>query len=85
MTTDDDRCPLTFDEALALLPDADRIHTFRSAGLSMIGADWPLEILIATIRQYGAELAGPSATRMGHGIAIIDNRGPLFVETRGTP
>ena len=81
---DDERQPLTFDEAVAMLADGERVHTFRSAGFAMIGADWPREKLIEAIKQYGAELSGPSASQMRHGMAIIDDVGALFVETRPT-
>lgn len=79
--TNDDRVPLTYDQAVALLPSGERIHTFRSTGMALIGADWPRDKLLQAIRDYGAELAGESATNMRHGMAVIDHIGPLFIET----
>ena len=73
------------DQAVALLPDAERIHTFRGAGPVMIGADWPRDKLLAHIREHGAELSGPGATGMGHGMVLIDDIGLLFIETVSTP
>ena len=77
----DDRMPLTFDQAVAMLPNADRIYTFRGTGPLLIGADWPRAVLLDAIREYGAELSGASATGMGHGMVLIDKHGPLFIET----
>ena len=47
-----------------MLPNADRIHTFRGTGPLLIGADWPRAVLLDAIREYGAELSGAS-TRDG--------------------
>lgn len=79
--SDDERVHLTYDQAVALLPPGDRIHTFRGTLPLMIGADWPREKLLAHIREHGAELSGPGATGMGHGLALIDSVGLLFIET----
>lgn len=76
------RVLLTFDEAVAMLPEGDTVHTFRQAGGMRLGADWPREDLLAHIAHHGAELAGPIAMRMGHGLLIYDLAGLLFVETR---
>lgn len=81
MQDTDERAPLTLDQAVAMLPDRDHIHTFRSTGMALIGADWPREKLIDAIRDYGSELSGPASTRMGHGIVLMDDKGPLFIET----
>jgi hypothetical protein len=78
---EDERVHLTFEQASAMLPAADHIHTFRGTGPIMIGADWPRDDLLSAIREHGAELAGPGATGMGHGLVLIDNHGPLFIET----
>jgi hypothetical protein len=79
---EDERQPLTYDEAVAMLPDADHIHTFRGTGPVLIGADWPRDELLLVIQKYGAELSGENATRMGHGIVVIDDHGALFVEAK---
>lgn len=81
MSDSDERVPLTYDQAIAMLPDAERIHTFRGTGPVMIGADWPRSTLLDAIREHGAELSGPGATAMGHGMALIDSVGVLFIET----
>ena len=78
---------LTYDEAVALLPDGDTIHTFLDGGLAIIGADWNraavLELLEATDRR---EVTGPSAQGAGHGLAAFRADGtPVFIETRKAP
>ena len=83
MTSDDIQL-LTYDEAVALLPDGDTIHTFLDGGLAIIGADWKrsqvLELLEATDRR---EVTGPSAQGYGHGLAAYRADGvPVFIETR---
>lgn len=71
--------PLTYDEAVALLPEGEEIHTYRASSF-LIGANWPRQKVLDAIRQYGAEVAGPMARAMGHGICVRDDVGPLFIE-----
>ena len=75
------RQPLTLDEAVAMLPEGDDIHTFRGAGGFMLGADWSRREVIAVMAECGPALSGPMATAMGHGLVIHDPK-PLFIETR---
>lgn len=77
-----DRKSLTLEQAETMLPDKRGIHTFRQAGPVLIGTDWPRADVLELFRSYTPELSGENATRMGHGIAVQDNRGWLFVETR---
>lgn len=77
----DKREPLTLDEAVALLPDGDDIHTFRGSGGIMLGADWDRQTVIAAMAECGVEKSGPMATAMGHGLVLFDPK-PLFIETR---
>ena len=78
-----ERVQLTYDEAIAMLrvrgkpKSGRRVHTFKSAGPCIVGADWSWRDVKAHIREYGAELAGPAATQMKHGIAS----GGVFFET----
>ena len=77
---------LTYDEAVALLPDGEQIHTFLDGGLALIGADWDrqqvLDLLAATSQR---EVTGPGAQSMGHGLAAYRDGEPVFIETRKTP
>lgn len=79
---DDDRVPLSVADAVSMLPDGERIHTFRSGGRVLVGADWPRAELVAAIEEHGAELSGEMATAMQHGICLFDHVGWLFIETR---
>jgi hypothetical protein len=76
----DERKFLTFDEAVAMLPDDDTIHTIINRAVAFVGADWRREDVIKLLRESKPELAGALATDMGHGIVIEDRR--LFIETR---
>lgn len=73
---------LSFDDALSLLPDGDTIHTFRVSGTALIGADWDRDALIAALRHGNPERTGPMASAMGHGLALTDAFGLLFIETK---
>ncbi len=71
---------LTTDEALAMLPEGERIHTFRGGGMMMIGADWDRDQIETAIRDHDCELAGGVAAGMGHRLYVHEGRG-LFVAT----
>jgi hypothetical protein len=81
MSDDDERIKLTFEEAIALLPDGEEIHTVMQAGPMLLGADWSRKSVYALIRKHGAELSGPDATANGHGLVVI--REGEFVELPG--
>ncbi len=76
---------LTYDEAVALLPDGDSIHTFVQAGPAIIGADWDRADVLALLgRTDRREVTGPEAQGMGHGLAasLSVTGEPVFIETR---
>lgn len=77
-----ERVFLTLDEAVALLPDSEMIHTFRTPAMNvMLGCDWCRDDILALLESGTPELAGEIATSMNHGIVIWSN-GWLFIETR---
>ncbi len=84
-TPDDDEIVLlSYEEAVALLPDGDRIHTFLDASGTLIGANWDrariLDLLEETPRR---EITGPAAQSYGHGLAAMRDDGvPVFIQTR---
>jgi hypothetical protein len=81
MTEQSERVFLTAEQAIAMLPDGDTIHTFRSTGFALLGCDFRRDEVLAIIERGKCELAGDIATGMGHGLAI--NYGSwLFVETK---
>jgi hypothetical protein len=81
MTTD--REFLTPEDAEAMLPDGEYVHTYSNPAYGiMIGADWPRDEVVKLLRTHKAELAGPMATANGHGIAVLDEEKRLFIATR---
>ena len=79
----DDVVLLSYDEAVALLPEGERIHTILDSGIALLGADWDrdqvLDLLRTTDRR---EVTGPAAQAMGHGLAAFRDGEPVFIETR---
>lgn len=87
MAADDEQVLLSYDEAAALLPDGERVHTFLDGGLALIGADWDRADILALLREADClEVTGPQAQAMGHGLVAwrtTDGRQqPVFIETR---
>lgn len=76
------RVYLTPEQAIAMLPDGEYVHTFRGGGGMMVGCDMQRERIEAAIRETKErELSGPMATAMGHGLVIL-NDGRLFIATK---
>ncbi len=82
--TGDEPIELNYDEAVALLPDSDYIHTVLNPGRFLIGADWSRESILALLqRSPRREVTGPQAQSMSHGLCAYDDDGrPVFIETR---
>lgn len=86
MKTQGERVFLTFDEAVALIPAKERVHTFTNPAHNvLVGADWDREEILKLMRSCPdaecAEVAGAMAQDMGHGIVIRQGHGGLlFVE-----
>lgn len=80
---DDERETLTFEEAVKRLPDGNYVHTYRQAGPILVGADHDRAALLEAMQKADAiDVTGPSAQAMHHGLAIFDDLGALFIETR---
>jgi hypothetical protein len=79
---DEVRVPLALDVAISLLPpEQPRVHTIRATAGINLGADWERPELIKTMEKFGVELAGPISRTYEHGMLLIDDHGPLFIET----
>lgn len=78
---DEERKSLSYEQAAAMLPDGDTIHTYVQGG-PLLGADWDRAAILALLRDGNPELAGDFATRMHHGLVAHDATGPVFIETR---
>ena len=75
---------LSFEKAVAMLPESDTIHTFVNPGASMlIGADWSRKQVLETFKKFTPELSGKEASSMKHGIVIWDGKKHVFFETTG--
>jgi hypothetical protein len=76
---------LSYDEAVALLPEGETIHTFLDSGLALIGADWDREDVLKLLRETDRrEVTGPAAQAMSHGMAAYRPTGPVFIETKAS-
>lgn len=82
VVTDEERVPLAYDEAVAMLPDGDYVHTFLGGGMALIGADWKREDILTLLQAGKPELSGSNATALGHGIVAWSRNQPIFIETR---
>ena len=71
---------ITPEQAKSVIAAGEYIHTFRSGGWTLFGADWDRADILEAIDAHPAELAGVTATSMGHGIAINDGTF-LFIAT----
>ena len=77
---------ISSDAAIAMLPDRDRINTFRQTGIGLLGADWDRTEIVKAIENGKPQLAGETAMKMGHALVISEiGSGPLFIETKQTP
>lgn len=84
----DERVELTPEQAIAMLPDGEYVHTFRNTSGMMLGADHDRKDIEREIREAERrELAGGMASSMGHGLVLFPKgaqyqRDLLFVATR---
>lgn len=79
----DDVVLLSYDEAVALLPDGERIHTILDSGIALLGAGWDRDQVLGLLRTTDRrEVTGPAAQAMGHGLAAFRDGEPVFIETR---
>lgn len=80
----DERVKLSTEEALGLLDVREgRVHTFRDANGILVGADWDEPQVRDLVAKHGAELSGPAARAMNHGVVVVEGPGRwLFVETK---
>lgn len=67
---------LTVEQAIALLPAGDEIHTFLDGGRILVGADWSRESVESLIRNAeSCEIGGPGCMNMGHGLVVLRKGG----------
>lgn len=81
----DDIVLLTYDEAVALLPEGGTVHTLLDTGTGcLVGADWSREQVLDLLRAGRREVTGPAAQAMDHGLAAFRDGAPVFIETART-
>jgi len=85
MRRDGERTYLTADEALGVMAWQDdngceAVHTFRG-GFAIIGCDWPRRDVEEWLAKNEAQLTGPMARRMKHGVGGIDGHGLITFAT----
>lgn len=67
--SDDERVTLTKSEALKRMDwRRGRVHVMSNGNGILIGCDWRRKAVADHLMHHTAELAGPVATHMGHGI-----------------
>lgn len=71
---------ITPEEAEALLPPGEHVHTFMQGGPVLIGCDRSRKSILALFQKYAPQLSGETAARMKHGLVVVED-GPLFIET----
>ena len=77
------RWTVPIDEAIARIGDGAHIHTFfNPLAKLLLGCDHERDEIIAAIREFGVEEAGPEAAKMQHTLVIVNYRGhgALFIE-----
>jgi len=80
----DERVHLTVEQAMGMLDvKGTRVHTLVNPAVNMmVGADWDVEQVRACFEENGVELAGHTATSMGHGLASKDRGRWVYFATR---
>lgn len=84
--TKDGKIYLNAEEAIALLPKGETIHTFYSTGICLVGGDWDRADILQKLTEVDKiEITGEQARSMGHGLAAYNNGARLedilFIET----
>lgn len=76
---------ISYEEAIKYLPDSDKIHIERPVDNSLVtmGCHIDKNILLQMMKQYQPiRISGENMMKQNHGLVIIDNLSPLFIETR---
>jgi len=77
-----DKRLITVEEAISLLNEDERVHTFRDTSGMLLGADIDRVSLIEILKSNSdkIEIGGEQCRRMKHGI-VVNYKGNLFIET----
>lgn len=74
---------ISLKKAIEMLPEGEYVHTFRSNGPAIIGADWKRDEIVKLLEEKKDSIIEPGeqAQAMDHGIAVFNN-GWLFIVTK---
>jgi hypothetical protein len=74
---------LSYEAAVKLLPNGNKIHTFLNPGTNfLVGADWTRAQILKAFKKYNVEVTGEHAQASGHGLAFFDGQKHVFVATK---
>jgi hypothetical protein len=75
---------VSYDQAVAMLPEGDNQHTFLNPQGMLLGADTSRAHILQLLKEADEiYLSGPYMTAMLHGLCVLDEKGePTFIETR---
>lgn len=79
---DDEDYSLTYEQAVAMLPDGEQVHAILDGDIALIGADWDRADVLALLRDGRPEVSGQQAAASGHGMVAFPPLGPVFIATR---
>ena len=65
-----------------MLGDGTSVHTFRQAGIALMGVDWTRCEIEQAIHKSVCELGGDQCRALNHGLVVHTGGSPLFVECR---
>lgn len=71
---------ISLEEAIGVLADGDRVHTYRNPAGMLIGADWDRDGLIDAMRRHQdtLQIGGPGCRGIKHGLVMYDPKA-LFI------
>jgi hypothetical protein len=76
---------LTLSEAVTMLPDSPRVHTWKNDGLGVFPSYLPRADVIGLMEQHGVKRAPAAATRLTHGLLVEFQGVKLFIQTKEAP
>lgn len=80
------RTPLTYEQAVEMLPDLDFIQVIVGAGFQIIRADWDRKFLLQIMREGKLEISGGRATAINHRICCHrPKHKTIFIQTKEMP
>lgn len=75
---------ITPEDALSLIVvENNLVHTYRNPGTMLLGCHIEIASLKETLQKYAStiQIGGPITREKRHGVVVVDDHGPLFIET----